>query len=358
MPEWDLAIDVESRNTVPKALEERGAFGYWAMEETVPLCLCAVDVMTGEEFRFDLRYGIPQEMVRLLNSYFGLVAHNVSFEYSMFYHKLRQHGVNLPRVWTDTMDIAAYMHAPLSLAGAAEFLLHDSEASQKDMAGRRVMHELCIATPTRLKKWDPWLTDISDEKYKQLEDYCLQDAKVSKELFAEGIQYIPENEQDEMQRTFQMNTRGIPISRPMATRLSEMYREDVYSLEIPPHIPLDKKDLTRTKYLKDFFFIHYGVIYDSLDKEHVEQIRKDPNTPEDVMTILDMAEIVKATSVKKLEVALNSSEYDSTIKFGFQYHGTATGRLAGRGFQPHNLYKGYKKDADIEAAKVKFNIEV
>ena len=63
-------------------------------------------------------------------------------------------------------------------------------------------------------------------------------------------------------------------------------------------------------------------------------------------------------SVKKLNKLIASCPEGCWLRNGFQYHGSKTGRYAGRGVQPQNLPKGYDTDGDIIMARLRLGLEL
>ena len=87
-----------------------------------------------------------------------------------------------------------------------------------------------------------------------------------------------------------------------------------------------------------------GVHSDSLDAEHVIELLKQPNLPDDARRILEIRQSLGSASVKKLRAMNNRLSADGRLRDLFVYCGAQrTGRFAGRGPQPHNLPKAGPK---------------
>src|SRR6185436_18118972 len=57
-------------------------------------------------------------------------------------------------------------------------------------------------------------------------------------------------------------------------------------------------------------------------------------------------------AVKKIEALLARAGDDDRVRGAFRYHGAATGRWAGEGFQPQNLKRPVVEDLDAAIAAV------
>jgi len=84
----------------------------------------------------------------------------------------------------------------------------------------------------------------------------------------------------------------------------------------------------------------------------VETALADDACPANLRMILEARQVLTLASIKKLNKLKDSCAGDPWIRNGFQYHGSKTGRFAGRGVQPQNLPRGFKDDAEIEWARM------
>ena len=285
------------------------------------------------------------------NSYDTWIAHNVSFEYAMCANELYLSGINMPKHWIDTQDIAAYMGAPLALEKAAEFLFHDNEAVQKDKEGRKLMMKIC--TPSNKKK--KLFSKYTEGEFQGMIDYCEQDVRVSSEIYKKFWHLIPEYERTIMKATQRMNRRGIPIEHEIINKLQDFYDGACKELEVPEGYTAS--DVRRTAFMVDSInAMGYGI--PDMKAETVTDALKDDSLPEKARLLLEAKQIMTMSSVKKLKKTVEWCGGQDTIKNGFQYHGAKTGRYAGRGVQPQNFARGFDHDLDIILSRAIVGAEI
>src|SRR5262249_42982659 len=72
--------------------------------------------------------------------------------------------------------------------------------------------------------------------------------------------------------------------------------------------------------------------------------------PPRVQRVLELRRDGAATSAKKINSLLAHAGADDRVRGAFRYHGAATGRWAGEGFQPQNLKRPVVEDLDAAIA--------
>ena len=331
-----IAVDLETQSLAPIA--EVGAWAYSKHESTVPLCICGKDIDTGEEKRVDLRLGVSEDDLSWFNSHKYMLAHNYTFEQAIFKNKLEKYGFNSDIVWVDSMDICAALGVPLTLEKAAEFLFHDDDAIRKDKEGKKSMYKICTPYKGKLKAY-------TDEDFNTLVDYCMMDTDVSYNIYKEGIKHITQEEGKVMLETHEMNYRGIPIDRKLIHKLMEVYEEAKSEIDIEK-LGLSKSDLNRNTWMPSFLQAMFFWDVPNMRADTVESLL-DSDIPDNMRDILEARQIMGASSIKKLYKAIATSDGEHVIRNCFQYHGAGPGRFAGRGVQPQNMPRGFKKDEDI-----------
>jgi len=83
-----------------------------------------------------------------------------------------------------------------------------------------------------------------------------------------------------------------------------------------------------------------GVETRSLDKEHIEELLKNPLLLPQIRRVLEIRQLIGSAAVKKLYAMLNQSTNRGRLYDLFIYHSARTGRAAGVGVQPQNLPRG------------------
>jgi DNA polymerase len=328
-----LVIDIETKSECD--IKKAGAWAYSLHPSTEVMCMVATDMGTGQTRRIDFRGVTVPKITDFQNIY---IAHNIAFERAILENTL---GWDMSGTkWIDTQDIVAYMGAPLSLAGAAEFLLGDSEADQKDKAGRALMLKIC--TPSNRKKGT--FKEYTEEDFIGLMDYCEQDVHVSKRIYEEYAKYIPEDEWKTMAETQEINHHGIPVDLDLVDRLEDYYQEACAELEAPEGFV--KEDVRRTAFMLKTLN-DYGYPAENMQALTVETALKSEDLHPTMRSLLETRQILTMASVKKLKSLKAMCAGQPYFRNGFQYHGAKTGRYSGRGAQPQNLPRGFSEDIDI-----------
>ena len=110
-----LVIDIETKSEC--SIKDAGALAYSLHPSTKVMCIVGQDTNSGHIERIDMSKGNDGFKARPLFEGQDFIAHNIAFERAIMENTL---GWDMSSTkWVDTMDIAAYMGAPLSLAGAA-----------------------------------------------------------------------------------------------------------------------------------------------------------------------------------------------------------------------------------------------
>ena len=88
-----------------------------------------------------------------------------------------------------------------------------------------------------------------------------------------------------------------------------------------------------------------------LDKKAIEKLLLDAELlPPPVRRVLELRQGGAQAAVKKIDALLARAGDDDRIRGAFRYHGAATGRWAGQGYQPQNLKRLTVKDEELDAA--------
>ena len=88
-----------------------------------------------------------------------------------------------------------------------------------------------------------------------------------------------------------------------------------------------------------------------LDKKAIEKLLRDAELlPPSVRRVLELRQGGAQAAVKKIDALLARAGDDDRIRGAFRYHGAATGRFSGQGYQPQNLKRLTIKDEELDAA--------
>ena len=80
-----------------------------------------------------------------------------------------------------------------------------------------------------------------------------------------------------------------------------------------------------------------GCTVQKLDRKAIEKLLDEDELPPPVRRVLELRLGGAQAAVKKIDALLARAGDDDRVRGAFRYHGAATGRWAGEGFQPQNL---------------------
>ena len=346
-----IDIDFETRSKAD--IMECGAWRY--SEDASTEILCMQWSHNGEEPQNWIP-GMPypkwavdtNEFIRLGGQ---IRAHNVAFEQAIWMN------ICIPsfkwimidhRQWIDTMAQAAAMSLPMSLEDCGSAL---SLPVVKDTEGKRVMQQL--SRPRRPSKDNPkeWMEkEDYPEKFDILYKYCSTDVKaqtaignflpqlITKERWVACLDRI-------------INTRGVGIDIDLAHKALEII--DTVEKEGIARIKEITGGVVETasqvaKLLQ--WARSQGVELTSLTKDSVANTLKDEKLPENVREVLYIRQLLGKSSTKKIVKMIEAASIrDHRVRNTLLYHGSSTGRWAGRLIQVQNFPRGLP-DLDVDQA--------
>ena len=341
-----LHRDYETRSRI--VLKTVGAHRYAADLSTEVLC-CAYAVDQDPVQLWRPGDSVPIEFIEAAqNPSWIVAAHNDAFETAI------EKEIMLPRYgWpvipierhrcTQTMCLALALPARLSAAADALEL-----RNRKDAAGERLMHQMSKPRHAR-KDENPagiyWFEDR--ERLDRLSEYCRQDVEVGREIYYRLPPLSPA-EQSLWQLSCQINARGFHVDRQFAEAARRIAKAAA------PEINQELSELTAgtvtsinqvarlTEWLR-----HQGCTLQKLNKCAIErQIEREHQLTPAVQRVLELRLGGAQAAVKKIDALLARAGGDDRIHGAFRFHGAATGRWAGEGFQPQNLKRPIVDDLD------------
>lgn len=281
-----------------------------------------------------------------VNNGLPVVAHNANFEWLIWNFTWRREFSELPELKASqlicTMAMSYAMALPGSLEKAAAAV---GIEMQKDMAGQRVMLQLC--QPTCLEPLSFIEPDTHPDKFKKMYDYCAVDVGVERELLKRLLKLSP-NEKKLWELDHKINQRGIRVDEKAiraAIRLAELEKKRL-DLEIRRVTKNAVAMCTATGQLTDWLKSR-GVEAEGVAKNDVIELLAQ-DLPEDCRQALLLRQEAAKSSNAKLPSMLNSMCGDGRIRSIFQYHGAGTGRWAGRRIQPQNFPRPKLSGAAVE----------
>ena len=335
--------DFETRSACN--LKNAGADVYAKHETTDIMCLgYAFD----DEAPKVLRYGeaLPQEIRDHISSGGIFTAHNAAFELAIWNHVcVKKYGwppLSIEQTRC-TMAMAYAMGMPGALEKAAAALGIDQ---QKDMVGNRIMMQLSLPKEI-LADGSPVFRDDPD-KFKIMMAYCAQDIVVEQAI-CKRLPQLNEFEQRLWNLDQKINERGIQIDTPAVESALKIVEAEKMRLDKKMREVTDSQVATcnatmqLTRYLESL-----GINCDGVAKSDVIDLLERDDLPRDIRTALELRQEAAKTSTAKLKPMLSRAGLDGRIRNSHQYHGSNTGRWAGRGLQLQNFPRPALPQQDID----------
>ena len=330
-----LHRDYETRSRAN--LKACGAARYAADASTTVLCM-AFAVDDGPVQIWLPGNSVPKEFVEAAADPGWIVAaHGDHFEAAIEQHVLQPLGWPLIPLERHrcTMSMSLALGLPAKLAAVADALELEN---RKDAAGERLMHQM--SKPRRARQGeDPadvyWFDDA--DRLQRLYDYCRQDVEVERELH-DRLRPLSTAEQALWVLSSQINERGFHVDRQFAEAARRIAQAAA------PEIDAELAELTAgavtginqvarlLQWLQD-----QGCTVQTLGRKAIEQLLEQAELPPAVQRALELRLGGAQAAVKKIDALLARAGDDDRVRGAFRYHGAATGRWAGEGFQPQNL---------------------
>lgn len=299
---------------------------------------------------------LPAWVVRHITSGGLLLAHNVSFEMSLWQHVLHPHH-GWPEMgpldrWRDTAALAAARALPVALESLTQVL---GCQELKDAEGKQLMLTLCKPGA------DGVIPEPDPLQLERLVDYCAQDVLAMIDCY-HRLPALPPSEQEVLVADWAINLRGVTVDLAMAQAMARLQRLRAQKLD---HDVLDTTSdlltVTAVPALRDWLLAR-GVALPTqrrqrqdgsspstvtLSRPVVAKLAADPETPGDVRAVLEARlEASRTTSLAKLARLPSMVSADRRLRWTLRYGGAHTGRWSSSGVQLHNLPKSRLQDRE------------
>jgi DNA polymerase len=346
-----LHRDYETRSRA--SLKTCGATKY-AADPSTEIQLAAFAVDSGPVRVWRPSDPLPREFFEAVtNPNWRVAAHGDHFETAIEHHILAPR-YGFPEIPLErhvcTMAIALAVALPAKLGALADAL---ELSNRKDAAGQRLM--LQMSKPRRPRKdEDPagtyWFDD--PDRLKRLEAYVLQDVEVEREAFTRLPRLSPA-EQAVWTLSCRINERGFGVDRVFAEaarRVAQAAAPEI-DAEIARITGGTVTGINQVARLLTWLQQH-DYAAKSLSRKAVEQQLAKVDLPVVVRQALELRLGGAQAAVKKIDALLARAGADNRVRGAFRYHGAATGRWAGEGFQPQNLKRPVVEDIDAAITAV------
>ena len=273
------------------------------------------------------------------------VAHNATFERACIGRMLGQ--VLDPSQWECTMVQCARCGLPLSLGEAAKVLGLDA---QKMTEGRALIKKFCTphACGGSLFENDSRIRpESAPDEWATFKEYCRMDVEVERELDKALAWLEPTEDERALYALDQtINDRGVAVDLQLvdhAVRMDVVYKA---RLNTEAQTITGLANPNSAQQLRTWIGERTGLQLDTLRKGDLPDIKAQTDDA-DVHRILQIRAEMAKTSCKKYEAMQATVCRDGRVRGILQFHGTRTGRWAGRLVQMQNLPQNHLDDLGL-----------
>ena len=338
-----LHIDIETYS--PEALADCGVYRY-AEHPDFRILLFAYAFDDAPVTVLDLASGctLPAPVMRSLTDP-GVVkvAHNAAFERTCLGRML---GRRLdPSQWECTMVQCARCGLPLSLEEAAKVLGLDA---QKMTEGKDLIKKFC--TPhdaTLLSEGERVMPSDDPQGWETFKRYCGMDVEVEREIDRALAWLEPTDDERHLYAVDQeINDRGVSVDLQLVDNAVRMDSIHKARLNVEAQRITGLTNPNSAQQLRTWITGRTGLQLDTLRKDDLPDIRK-ATDDRDVHRVLQIRAELNKTSNKKYKTMQQVVGKDGRVRGLLQFHGTRTGRWAGRLVQMQNLPQNHLSDLDL-----------
>lgn len=359
-----VIIDFETRGTVN--LTKCGMWVYAEHPTTDILCMAFKDIVETRVFRYPLtdKPGIILDFIHhWLDSGCIFEAHNAEFERAIWHHicHKRWGWPDIPlHKWRCIAAKAAALSLPRSLDKVAKAL---DLPQQKDMGGYALMLRMCKPRKPRKQEKIEWLKGNgaflakdfgvknleyaeknmpllwheNSEDLQKLYVYCKQDVETEAAV-SEKLRELNTFEQTLWFLDQKINQRGVQIDTEALKKAIEV--RDTYKQKLLSEFK-ELTGLNSPQQVKETLALlnSWGIKLKDLTKLSVKNAleKKGLLVGGGVGRVLEIRQTLSMSSVAKLDAMLRGTSEDDRARSIIMYHGSHTGRWAGKRIQPQNM---------------------
>lgn len=222
---------------------------------------------------------------------------------------------------------------------------------RKDEDGQQIMLEMCRPRQ-RLPGEDPNIPHWHEDPARlvRLGEYCKRDVEVER-LIAQRVPPLSDNEQALWILDQQINRRGFAVDIPLATAARELSRATLIEINHELDTLTGGRVTSVSQVARIIALVQErGHKIENLGKRNVSAVLA-AGPSEKIARLLTLRQEGSRASANKLETLLASAN-DGRLHGALRFHGAATGRWSGHGFQPHNLSREQPDDPNAAIAAV------
>lgn len=346
----DLHIDIETYS--PEDLASTGVYRYAEHPDFRVLLVCyafgdepvrKVETGAGEDLPEEFLSALTDPTVRKW-------AHNAVFERVCLsrYLELPEHTYLDPAQWHCTMVLCARCGLPLSLKDAgAELGLEE----QKMTEGRRLIQLFCkphARTQGLFNHGTRALPEDFPDEWKTFGDYCVRDVEVERELHRRlGWLAVPESENAAYTTDQRINDRGVLIDRRLAESAVRAVDVERARLSAEAQGLTGLSNPNSPTQLKEWLGRRLGHAVEGLTKKDMPGLIEETAQGSPERRVLEIRAEMGKTSCAKYTAMLECACSDDRVRGLFQFHGSRTGRWAGKLVQMQNLPQNHIDGLDF-----------
>ena len=224
---------------------------------------------------------------------------------------------------------------------------------RKDSGGEKLMRQMARPRKPRQGE-DPKGTCYFDdpERLRRLGEYCAQDLETMREAFCRLPPLSP-SEQRLWSLSSEINARGFHVDRQFAKAARRIGQAAA------PEINAELAELTGGAVVTinqvarlQQWLQQQGCTAKTLHRKAIERLLEQEDLPSPVRRALELRLGGAQAATKKIDALLARAGDDARVRGAFRFHGAATGRWSGEGFQPQNLKRPVVDDLDAAIAAV------
>lgn len=328
-----ISIDFETYSECD--IRKAGAYAYADHKTTEVLCLAwAIDDQPPRLWLPDDEP--PQVLFNAIMRGAEVWAWNSFFEMCVWNLVLKWPEVRMKQ-WNDTAALAASQAYPRALSKCGEALGLTGDQA-KDKRGKLLIQRVC--KPYRGKR------NRDKALLQELYDYCLQDVVAEREI-RNRLRDLRGFEKKVFTLDQTINWRGVRLDKSSIENALDIISKVEKNLnaevaEITGGVM--ESTASRAKALQ--WVSEQGYPMHSYDKVAVQEALDDKICPPNVKRFLEIRQALSKASTKKYDAMRSVLGRDGRAHGVLVYHGAATGRWAGRHFQPQNLPRPTVDDVD------------